>query len=133
MTTVDSAPPETTVPSRPAAAPQQRPRPVGTVRAPDVLALVGALAAAIGTTGIMWTQFSPFSGILGYVVVTWCLFVLYYAILVLFDGDRATAAAVLDALPKARVAHFATHGFFADPSGFSAPFARNIWTPIQIR
>lgn len=90
MTTVDSAPPKTTVPSRPAVAPQQRPRPVGTVRAPDVLALVGALAAAIGTTGIMWTQLSPFSGILGYVVVTWCLFVLYYAILVLFDGDRAT-------------------------------------------
>ena len=31
-------------------------------------------------------------------------------------GEKATTAAVLAALPKARYAHFATHGFFADPS-----------------
>jgi CHAT domain-containing protein/tetratricopeptide (TPR) repeat protein len=31
-------------------------------------------------------------------------------------GASATAAAVLDALPRARVAHLATHGFFADRS-----------------
>jgi CHAT domain-containing protein/tetratricopeptide (TPR) repeat protein len=37
------------------------------------------------------------------------------------DGDKATAAAVLSALPKARYAHFATHGFFADAS-FRGPF-----------
>jgi CHAT domain-containing protein len=30
--------------------------------------------------------------------------------------DKAITAAVLSALPKARYAHFATHGFFADPS-----------------
>ena len=30
--------------------------------------------------------------------------------------EKATAAAVLAALPKAKYAHFATHGFFADPS-----------------
>jgi CHAT domain-containing protein/tetratricopeptide (TPR) repeat protein len=38
-----------------------------------------------------------------------------------FQGDKATPAAVLTALPKARYAHFATHGFFADPS-FRGPF-----------
>jgi CHAT domain-containing protein/tetratricopeptide (TPR) repeat protein len=32
------------------------------------------------------------------------------------EGDKATASAVLAALPRARVAHLATHGFFADPS-----------------
>jgi CHAT domain-containing protein/tetratricopeptide (TPR) repeat protein len=32
------------------------------------------------------------------------------------DGEKATTAAVLDALPKAKVAHLATHGFLADPS-----------------
>src|SRR4029077_2751618 len=32
------------------------------------------------------------------------------------DGDKATTAALLTALPRARVAHLATHGFFADPS-----------------
>src|SRR5262249_979272 len=32
------------------------------------------------------------------------------------DGDRATTRALLSALPKAKLAHLATHGFFADPS-----------------
>jgi CHAT domain-containing protein len=32
------------------------------------------------------------------------------------DGDKATASAVLAALPTARYAHLATHGFFADAS-----------------
>src|SRR5262249_10994988 len=38
-----------------------------------------------------------------------------------FSGEEATTVAVLAALPKAKVAHFATHGFFADPS-FRGPF-----------
>jgi CHAT domain-containing protein len=33
-----------------------------------------------------------------------------------FDGERATGAAILGALPQARYAHLATHGFFADPT-----------------
>jgi CHAT domain-containing protein len=36
------------------------------------------------------------------------------------EGDQASVAAVLTALPKARYAHLATHGFFADPSFRSA-------------
>ena len=32
------------------------------------------------------------------------------------EGDKATTSAVLEALPRSRYAHFATHGFFADPS-----------------
>ncbi|MBI1914273.1 MAG: CHAT domain-containing protein, partial [Planctomycetes bacterium] len=36
------------------------------------------------------------------------------------EGDKATASAVLAALPKARYAHLATHGFFADASFRSA-------------
>jgi phosphate transport system permease protein len=52
-----------------------------------VLALVGALAAAFSTTGLLWTQVAPFSGVVGYVVVTWSLFVLYYAVLVSFDQN----------------------------------------------
>jgi len=88
---VDRAAPRTTVPSRPAARPggQQR-RPLGTIRLPDVLALVGALAAALSTTGVLWTQVSPFSGVVGYLVVTWCLFVLFYTVVVSFDENRPT-------------------------------------------
>jgi non-specific serine/threonine protein kinase/serine/threonine-protein kinase len=37
-----------------------------------------------------------------------------------FDGDKATAAAVLAALPRVRYAHLATHGFFADATFRSA-------------
>jgi hypothetical protein len=36
------------------------------------------------------------------------------------EKEEATTAAVLKALPKTRVAHLATHGFFADPSFRSA-------------
>src|SRR5262249_61369002 len=36
------------------------------------------------------------------------------------EGDQAPTAAVLAALPKARYAHLATHGFFADASFRSA-------------
>jgi CHAT domain-containing protein/tetratricopeptide (TPR) repeat protein len=34
----------------------------------------------------------------------------------MLEGDEATTAGVLDQLPKAKYAHFATHGFFADSS-----------------
>jgi phosphate transport system permease protein len=89
MATVGNTAPSTTVPSRPAGRPQQ-PRRLSAVRLPDVMALVGALAAAFCTTGLLWTQIAPFSGFVGYIVVTWCLFVLIYAVLVSFDQDRPT-------------------------------------------
>jgi phosphate transport system permease protein len=84
-----TVPPRTTLPARPARrAPQ--PRPLTMIRLADVLAVVGALFAALATTGLLWQQISPFSGILGYVVLTWCLFVFYYAVLISFDEDRPT-------------------------------------------
>jgi phosphate transport system permease protein len=89
MTTYGQTVPETTVPPRPQPVPQQ-PRRLSGVRTQDVLALVGALAAALCTTGLLWTQVAPFSGFIGYVVVTWFLFVLYYGVLVSFDHDRPT-------------------------------------------
>jgi phosphate transport system permease protein len=90
MTALDKAVPRTTVPSRPQARREQKPRQLGLIRTPDVLAIVGALGAALATTGLLWTQLAPFTGILGYVVVTWCLFVLFYAVLVSFDENRPT-------------------------------------------
>ena len=90
MTTLDKAPPRTTVPSRPEARRGQQPRQIAGIRLPDVLAVGGALAAALTTTGLLWTQLAPFSGIIGYVVLTWCLFVLFYAVLVSLDQNRTT-------------------------------------------
>ena len=60
------------------------------IRLADVLSIVGALFAAVATTGLLWQQVSPFSGVLGYVIVTWFLFVLFYAILISFDENRVT-------------------------------------------
>lgn len=84
--------PRTTVPPRPSrpetAAGQQQRRALSGIRTQDVLAVVGALVAALCTTGLLWTQVAPFSGIIGYAVVTWCLFVFIYAVLVSFDENR---------------------------------------------
>src|SRR5579859_6609955 len=80
----------TTVPAR---IPRQRPpqpRPLSILRAGDVLALIGAAAAALASTALLWTELAPFSGIFGFVVVAWCLFVLFYAVLISFDENGPT-------------------------------------------
>jgi tetratricopeptide (TPR) repeat protein/CHAT domain-containing protein len=33
-----------------------------------------------------------------------------------YEGEKATTVAILESLPRVKFAHFATHGFFADPS-----------------
>jgi phosphate transport system permease protein len=88
MTTTGQAAPRTTLPSRPQPGGRPQPRRLAGIRTSDVLSLVGALAAAFCTTGLLWTQIAPFSGLVGYVAVTWVLFVIIYAILVSFDQDR---------------------------------------------
>lgn len=96
MTTVDLgssttvAPPRTTLPPRTPPSGQQARRQVGLLRTTDLLAVFGALAAAGTMTGLLWTQITPFTGLLGYVVTTWILFVLIYGVLVSFDENRPT-------------------------------------------
>lgn len=85
-----AAPPRTTLPDRTRPAGDVVRRRVGGIRGTDVLALVGALAAALSMTGLLWTQLSPFTGALGYVITSWVLFVLVYALLVSFDENRPT-------------------------------------------
>ena len=55
-----------------------------------MVSIVGAFVAAVASTGLLWFEISPFSGIIGSVVVCWFLFVLYYAVLVSFDENRMT-------------------------------------------
>ena len=82
---IGPAGPPTTVPVRPAGPTPQLPRRIGGIRRTDILALLGALAGGLTTTGVLWTQLGPFTGLLGYVVVSWVLFVVYYALLTGFD------------------------------------------------
>ncbi|HEX3589828.1 MAG TPA: hypothetical protein VHV74_09355 [Pseudonocardiaceae bacterium] len=74
MTAIDQerpttvAPPKTTLPDRSMPHGEQARRTLGGVRGTDLLALFGSIAASLTTTGLLWTQLSPFTGWLGYVV-----------------------------------------------------------------
>ncbi len=83
-----AAPPRTTVPDRGRPPAQRTRRQLGGWRKTDLFAVFGALGAALTTTGLLWTQLGPFTGWLGYAVVSWLLFVGTYALLVSFDEDR---------------------------------------------
>ncbi|MFD3519067.1 phosphate ABC transporter permease PstA [Streptomyces sp. NPDC058653] len=80
--------------------PEKR-RAVSTVRAGDIRALFGALAAALGLTVVLFTRIAPFDAPLGFVVVAYLFFVGLYAVLVSFNENRV---AVRD-----RVAAVITH------------------------
>jgi phosphate transport system permease protein len=83
-----AAPPRTTLPDRGRPPGGQVRRPLGGLRNTDAFALAGALGAALTGTGLLWMQLGPFTGLLGYVVVSWLLFVATYALLISFDEDE---------------------------------------------
>ena len=91
-------PATTTVPARPSMPTGQLPRRIGGIRRTDLFALLGALAAALTTTGILWSQLGPFTGPLGYTVVSWVLFVACYALLTAFDESGPTVRSRLASL-----------------------------------
>lgn len=104
-----SVPLETILPPRPERRSELRRRTLTIYRMSDVLAVIGALVAAVASSALLWQQISPFSGLIGYMVVTWFLFVLYYALLISFDESRATvrdrlAAVVVQSLAMLVVA-----------------------------
>jgi phosphate transport system permease protein len=93
--------PRTTLPTRVARPPRPpQPRQLGVLRAGDLLTVFGSLAAALCTTALLWTQVGLFSGIFGFIVVTWVLFLGYYMALVSIEEsgpatrDKLAAVAV---------------------------------------
>jgi phosphate transport system permease protein len=98
MTALDAAtgagvPPteqRTTLPQRQDRQHPPQPRALTMLRLPDVVSIFGAFFAAVASTGLFWQELSPFSGIVGAVIVAWILFVLYYAVLISFDENRMT-------------------------------------------
>ncbi len=100
QTATDTAP-ATRVPLRPAGLAPQLRRRTGGLRRTDWLAVLGAFVAASTTTGVLWLQLGPFTGLVGYVIVTWFVLVGCYALLVSFDENRAAM--------RDRVASFAVH------------------------
>jgi phosphate transport system permease protein len=99
MTALDSAtgtggpsagPPRTTLPQRQERRNPPQRRPLSLLRLADFVSIFGAFAAALASTGLLWFEISPFSGLVGAVVVTWILFMVYYTVLVSFDENRMT-------------------------------------------
>jgi phosphate transport system permease protein len=84
----DAGSPRTTLPERTARRQAPQRRPLTMIRMADVVSIFGAFFAAVATMGLLWKEVSPFSGIIGAVVVAWILFVVYYAVLISFDEDR---------------------------------------------
>lgn len=75
-------------------------RAISTTRRADVVALLGAAAAALGLTSLLFQRIAPWSGVVGFVTVSYLLFLVCYALLVSFDG---TALTVRDRLASAVV------------------------------
>ncbi|MER7275103.1 phosphate ABC transporter permease PstA [Dactylosporangium sp. NPDC000244] len=97
--------PGTVVPQRPTGPSAQRRRRIGGVRRTDLYAIAGAIAAGSATTGVLWTQLGPFTGLLGYVIVTWLVTVVCYAALVSLDESRAAM--------RDRISAFVVHSLAA--------------------
>ncbi|MFM8238738.1 MAG: PstA family ABC transporter permease, partial [Actinomycetota bacterium] len=79
---------KTTLPKRTPVPKDLKPRKVGGFRRSDVLSLAGAAIAGVGTAALLFTLL-PFSGWLGFLVVTYIAFVAFYAALVSLDEDFA--------------------------------------------
>ncbi|MEV0038448.1 phosphate ABC transporter permease PstA [Streptomyces sp. NPDC050804] len=75
---------------RPAEPGGERRRSLGLGRATDVYALLGAGAAALGLTALLFVWLLPFNGVVGFVCVGYAVFLALYALLVSFDEDAAT-------------------------------------------
>ena len=66
--------------------PEER-RVTATVSSADVAVALGALIAGISATALIYYWLAPFSGALGFVVVSFFMFLAFYASLVWLDGD----------------------------------------------
>ena len=86
MTTIDRA--GTVLPRTDAPPPTREPRRnIGTVRATDIAAVLGAGTASISTTALLFTFIAPFSGKFGFVTLAFGFFLGFYALLVSQDED----------------------------------------------
>jgi phosphate transport system permease protein len=99
MTATVERPVETVTP-----AVTQRPRRrTSSFRAEDAYCLVGSMVAAVSITGLLYTMLTPFSGIVGFVILTWVTWVGLYGLLLGLSRPRTlvkdkVAAAVVHSI-----------------------------------
>ena len=104
MTVLDLEPRTTTLPDRDEPAVPAVPRTISPWRDSDVFSLLGAFATAVALTSLLFTQLTPLVGPLGFVVTTYLLFLVVYALLLSMDES---GPAVRDRLSSVVVQGFA--------------------------
>ncbi|MFB7358052.1 phosphate ABC transporter permease PstA [Streptomyces gardneri] len=88
MTIAPERPPQSPPAAQPPPPPgPERRRRTGSLRSTDVYAVLGAAAASLALTWLLFTRLLPFSGTVGFVLVAYVLFLGLYALLVSFDED----------------------------------------------
>ncbi|MFJ3581455.1 phosphate ABC transporter permease PstA [Streptomyces sp. NPDC090127] len=85
MTIAPERPPLTTGAAHDRPSVGERRRTTGGLRATDVYATLGAGAASVALTWLLFDRLLPFSGAVGFVLVAYALFLGLYALLVSFD------------------------------------------------
>jgi phosphate transport system permease protein len=58
------------------------------IRLEEQFSLIGALVASISTTALLFGWLTPLTGAIGFVVVSFLLFLVYYVVLISFSGRR---------------------------------------------
>jgi phosphate transport system permease protein len=108
-------------------------RPIGVARKADRYLLLGAAAAAVSLTGVIYTQVAPFDGVLGFVVLAFALYVAAYSVLLWLDEpgpairDRL-AAVFVHSLAGIMLLALAVVVVFTFVRGFSAMRHLNFYT-----
>lgn len=74
----------------PTAEPGETRRSTATVRVTDVIRLLGSAVAAIGFTAWLYFYAVPLEGELGFVLIAYALFLLFFGLLTAFDENRPT-------------------------------------------
>lgn len=101
---------ETTRPARPEMRAPDVPRAVGGLSVEQVLMAAGAGLSSIALAALLFGQIAPLSGRLGFVVVAFGLYLVIYAALASFVGDRP---AVIDRVMTALMSATAVVAMFA--------------------
>jgi phosphate ABC transporter permease subunit PstA/phosphate ABC transporter phosphate-binding protein len=134
-TAVPDAAPRTVLPQRtpvPPGGSESRRRP-GAVRAGDRYAVLGAHAAALALTALLFGFLLPLNGLLGFVVTDWLLFLALYGLLVAQDEnglavrDRLAAAVIMSISSLVLMALVCTI-VYTGYKGYSALLHANFFT-----
>lgn len=131
---VETAPPGTTVapvlgePSEP-----ERRRRTASLRGSDLLAILGALAGSASFTFLLFTQLAPFDGVIGFAVVGYVMFLVFYGFLVALDEDWPTvrdrlASAAAHSIALLLLAALVDVIVYVVSQGPQALFHWNFWT-----